>query len=248
MPKSKSTRAVGYVRVSTEEQAKSGLSVAYQKERIKLYAKEHGLERVGWFTDNGVSGGKPLASRRRGGKLVARLKRRRDPVCHVIALKQDRVWRETVDCVSTVRDWWKRGIRFHNIEGGGVMDPTTASGDLNIGVRALMDDNFRILTSERTRAALAVKRARGERLGSIPPFGYRFVPSDCGGETKQGNPIYKVVPHKGEQKTIEAIRRLRSAGLTLRAIIAELASRDIYNRNGNAFGIRAVFNMLNRTA
>lgn len=246
MPKPKTARAAGYVRVSTDEQAKSGLSVAYQKERIKIYCADHGLKRVGWFTDNGVSGGKPLATRRRGKKLVALLRKKREPVCHVIAIKQDRVWRETVDCLSTVRDWWKRGIRFHSIEGGGVVDPTTSNDSLNMGIRAIMDDNFRSLTSERTRAALSVKRARGERLGAHPLFGYRFVYSHT--VERQDGPfkIYTVVPHKAEQKTVEVIRWLRSTGLTFRAIVSELASRGVVNRKGGSLSLKAVYNIFKR--
>lgn len=60
---------VGYVRVSTEEQASSGVSLAAQERAIRNYATARGLELVELVIDAGVSAGTPL-SKRRGGALV----------------------------------------------------------------------------------------------------------------------------------------------------------------------------------
>ena len=242
MPKPKSPRAVGYVRVSTGEQ---DLGLGDQRERIEAYAKLKGLRLVDTVSDNGVSGGKPL-SERRGGRKMLKMLRSQQRIKSVIILKLDRGFRSASDCLATAEQWERAGVAMHIIDlGGQAIDTTGAAGKFLLTVLAGAAEMERNLIGERTKAALSVKRKRGEKIGSTPPYGYRFVFSHV--DESRNKRIYKVVPHKGEQKVIEVVRRLRSTGLPLRAIIAELASRGIYNRSGNAFGIRAVFNMLNRT-
>jgi DNA invertase Pin-like site-specific DNA recombinase len=55
--------AYGYVRVSTDEQADSGLGVEAQRQRIRAYCELKGLHLAETFEDLGVSGGKPLGTR-----------------------------------------------------------------------------------------------------------------------------------------------------------------------------------------
>ena len=56
-------KAAIYVRVSTDEQSKSGFSVGEQKETGKAYAKQKGYKLIGTYTDDGVSGSKGLFDR-----------------------------------------------------------------------------------------------------------------------------------------------------------------------------------------
>ena len=65
--------AFGYVRVSTEEQADSGLGLEAQRQRIRAYCEMKGLHLAGVFEDPGLSGGKPLASRLAGYEELAAL-------------------------------------------------------------------------------------------------------------------------------------------------------------------------------
>lgn len=71
-----------------------------------------------------------------------------------------------------------------------------------------------------TKAALAVKKGKGERVGAIP-YGYQLADD---GKT--------LVAHEGEQAVIAVIRALRAEGLSLRAIAAELAPRGFLPRSG----------------
>ena len=48
------TRMIGYLRVSTEEQASSGLGLTAQRETIQRYADQHGWDIV-WYQDAGLS-------------------------------------------------------------------------------------------------------------------------------------------------------------------------------------------------
>ena len=59
-------RAAGYIRVSTEEQVRGGVSLDAQEERVRAYCTMSGMELVSVIREEGVSGAKPLDSRPRG--------------------------------------------------------------------------------------------------------------------------------------------------------------------------------------
>lgn len=89
-------------------------------------------------------------------------------------------------------------------------------------------------TSELTRAALAVKRAKGE-VSNHAPFGYR---------TEGG----RLVADEGEQSVIARVRWLRSSGMTVRAIALELERAGIVSRRGKPLHYTAVGEMVQRVA
>ena len=62
--------AIGYIRVSSEEQADSGLGLEAQRQKIQPYCTLKGLELVEVYEDAGVSGGKPLDRRAAGARLL----------------------------------------------------------------------------------------------------------------------------------------------------------------------------------
>ena len=67
--------AISYIRVSSEEQADSGLGLEAQRQRIAAYCTMKGLHLAEEFEDAGISAGKPLASRPAGSKLLAAAKK-----------------------------------------------------------------------------------------------------------------------------------------------------------------------------
>src|SRR5260370_2054368 len=77
--------ALGYVRVSTDEQAERGLGLEAQRQRIRAYCEMKGLHLTTIFEDPGLSGSKPLGSRSAGGRLLAEA-RRIKPVVRVAKL------------------------------------------------------------------------------------------------------------------------------------------------------------------
>ena len=78
----------------------------------------------------------------------------------------------------------------------------------------------RALIGARTKAAMAVKKAKGERVGAIP-YGYQLAADGV-----------QLVPHEGEQAVVAVIRELGAAGLSLRAIAGELEARALLPRSG----------------
>src|SRR5262245_4570794 len=69
--------AIGYIRVSSEEQAESGLGLEAQRQRIAAYCTMKGLHLAEVFEDPGISAGKPLASRPAGSRLLTAVKKAR---------------------------------------------------------------------------------------------------------------------------------------------------------------------------
>ena len=99
--------AIAYVRVSTEEQAREGVSLDAQARAVRSYCEMRRLPLAEVVIDAGVSAGKPLAKRDGGAAILTAVKRRE--VGAVIAFKLDRLFRDCADCLSVVGDWDRLG-------------------------------------------------------------------------------------------------------------------------------------------
>jgi DNA invertase Pin-like site-specific DNA recombinase len=225
--------ALGYVRVSTDEQSASGLGLADQRARIAAYCGMRGLDLTRVVEDSSISGGKPLVSRPGGADLLRRLQRRE--AAHVIMLKLDRGFRNAADCLATVESWERRRVTLHIIDlGGNAIDTASAAGKFMLTVLAGAAEMERNLTRERTRAALNIKRQRGERISRYAPFGSRL--DDVGA----------LVPDAGEQRAIKTIRTLRGQGLSLRRIATWLLEHDVLGRGGRPLPAKTIHAVLRR--
>ena len=139
--------------------------------------------------------------------------RRRDATA-VIMLKLDRMFRNAGDCLATVEHWERKGVALHVIDlGGNAIDTTSAAGLFMLVVLAGAAEMERNLTRERTRSAMAIKRANGQRVGSVP-FGFDLGADDT-----------TLLRNATEQQTIHEIRAAREAGKTLTAIADDLTTR-----------------------
>lgn len=215
-------RAAIYTRVSTDEQAREGVSLQAQEARGRAYCELHGLvvERI--YRDEAVSGSKPLAERPQGAQLCAGVGA--GLVQHVIALKLDRLFRDAIDCLEVSRDWENAGVAMHLIDlGGQAVNSASAMGRFMITVLAGAAEMERNLIRERTRLALHHKRERGDRLGGTP---LGFLASS------PGAPL--VVQH-AELATVRVILRLRQRDperWTFRAIAERLEREGHRTKRG----------------
>jgi DNA invertase Pin-like site-specific DNA recombinase len=78
----------------------------------------------------------------------------------------------------------------------------------------------RVSVRSRIRASLAEKKARGERVGTVP-FGYRLSSDGV-----------HIEPDEAEQAVVSTVRRLSAEGLSQRAIATQLAARSVAGRTG----------------
>ena len=223
--------AIGYIRVSTEEQARKGVSLKAQKLRIALWCKGADHELLKVYKDEGLSGGK--AHNRPG--LQAAL----DDACKrkaaLVVCKLDRLARsvrDTIDISDRLRKADADLVSVHER-----IDTTSAAGKMVFNMLAVLAQFEREQIGERVRAAMAYKRKKGECLGT-PPYGYRVSGN---GRTLEREPK--------EQGRLLLIRALRQKGLSLRAIRSELSKQGIPNRKGNTvWRLNTLGELVKRTA
>jgi len=209
--------AIGYCRVSTDEQVTSGISLADQEERLRLYAASAGLELVTVIVEEGVSGSKALASRPGGGELLRLIKAGK--VENVVAVKLDRLFRDASDCLSMTKAWDKAGIALHLIDLGGQSINTSSSmGRFFISTMAAIAELERNLIAERTTAALRHKRRHLQAYGPTP-YGY----------DRQGD---ELIANRDELAIVARIRELRGNGATMRAIVGALNGANVPTKTG----------------
>jgi len=210
-------KAVCYIRVSTEEQARGGVSLAAQEERLAAYCKMTGLEIVKVIREEGVSAGKPLATRPGGERLLQLVARKK--VKHVVALKLDRLFRDAEDALHQTKAWDKAGIALHLVDmGGQTLNTATAMGRFFLNMMAGFAELERNLIAERTATTLAHKKTHRE-VYSPTPYGFDRVEES-------------LTENAQEQETLAQIFAWRQAGWSLRKIAAELNRRGVPTKQG----------------
>ena len=206
-------KAVCYIRVSTEEQARGGVSLAAQEEKLLAYCQLTGLEPVAMIREEGVSGAKSLAVRPGGAELLQLVAKKQ--AHHVVALKLDRLFRDAADALNQTKAWDKGGVALHLVDmGGQTLNTASAMGRFFLNVMAGFAELERNLIAERTEMAMAHKKAHLEAYAPTP-YGYNRE-----GDTLTENPQ--------ELKAVTQIREWRAAGWTLGKIAKELTKACSY--------------------
>jgi len=224
-------KGVGYLRVSTSEQASSGLGLDAQQAAIQGAAERLGVPLLTTFVDAGVSGGLALEQR---PALLAALEAIGAGDALIIA-KRDRLGRSVLNVAMIERLVERKGARIVSAAGEGSDDDGPTSRLMRQIIDAFAEYERAVIRS-RTRAAMQAKKRRGERAGHVP-FGWRV---GVNGRTLER--------HDAEQATLALLRELRAAGYTLRALAAELNQRGIPTRRNGHWSHEFVFQLLARHA
>jgi DNA invertase Pin-like site-specific DNA recombinase len=223
--------AYGYIRVSRDEQADSGLGLEAQRQRIRAYCEAKGLQLTTLFEGPAVSGGKPLSSRAAGSRLLTDARRYR---AVVIVAKFDRLFRSVADAAQTIADFERRGIELVAISEG--FNMTNPYGRAMAQMASVFAELERAMIRERTKAALKVKRGRGERISGHAPYGWDF---GRGG---------RLVENATEQRAVAWIRQLHSQGTSLRQIAEMLNEKGVEPKRAKKWLHSSVLRIVSRTA
>lgn len=191
---------VGYVRVSTDEQADSGAGLAAQRAAIAAEAERRGWTLLAVHEDAGASG-KSLSGR--PGLQTALAAVQDGDASAVVVAKLDRLSRSLLDFAALMERSRRQGWALVALDLG--VDTTTPSGEMMANVLAVFAQFERRLIGQRTKEALAQKRAAGVRLGRP-----RALPAS----------------------TDELIVTLRRSGLTLPAIATQLTQAGVATGQG----------------
>lgn len=158
------TTMIGYLRVSTEDQASSGLGLEAQRDTIQRYADAHGWEVV-WYEDAGLSA-KSL-DRPQLQAALARLQvlpKRRD-VDGVVVAKLDRLSRSVVDFAGVLELARAKKWALVAIDLG--VDTSTPTGELVANVMMSVAQWERRVIGERTSAAMQAAKRQGRHMGRV---------------------------------------------------------------------------------
>ena len=210
------SKAVAYLRVSTEDQH---LGPEAQRSAVEAWAKARGATVVAWHCDQGVSGAAPID--RRPAMLAALADLKTHGAGLFVVAKRDRLARDTMIAAMAERMVAASGATVASAAGEG--DGTGPEAQL---MRTLVDafaQYERALIAARTKAALAVKKRRGERVGTVP---YGKAVGDDG---------KRLELDLVEVRTVEIVRELRAEGLSLRAVAAQLTELGIKPRSGGTW-------------
>ena len=198
--------AIGYVRVNTEGQAKEGVSLEAQQRKIEAWCVANDFELDGLFVDAGISGKR--ADNR------PELQNALNAVCKgkgvLIVYSLSRLARSTKDTIAISERLDKAGADLVSLSEK--LDTTSAAGKMVFRMMAVLAEFERDQISERTCSAMAHKKSKGERVGTIP-FGFILL---ADGKT--------LVEDQKEQAIIELLELLRESGLSYGKI------SDILNR------------------
>lgn len=219
-------RAIGYIRVSTDKQADTGLSLQAQREKLRAMAVVHGTELADIIVDAGESaknldrpGMERILDLVRGGEVDT-----------VIVAKLDRLTRSVRDLADLLELFQRKGVSLVSVAES--LDTGSAAGRLVLNLMTAVSQWEREAIGERTRDALLLKRTRHEYLGNAP-YGFRLAADQ-----------QHIEPDRAEQSMLKRIRKLREDGLSLRAIAAELNRRRLTTRQGSCWRMEYVARLL----
>lgn len=225
-------RVIGYVRVSTEEQATNGQSLDAQRAKLEAYASLYELELEEIIVDAGVS----AKSLNRPGLQDALAKLRRGAADGLVIAKLDRLTRNVGDWQRLIDSYFgdKAGKQLFSVADS--IDTRTAAGRLVLNVLLSVAQWERETIAERTKDALQHKIRKGERCGKVR-YGFDLA---ADGRT--------LIPNGEQQQAIQLTKELRAAGQTLRQIADELNRRGTATKEGGQWQHTTVARILKRAA
>ena len=163
-------RVALYSRVSSDEQAKHGISIEAQREALRKWAKDNGHNIVGEYVDPGISARKAPSKRPALQQLLADIPVRKIEL--VAFTKLDR-WTRNVKGYYQVQDVLDR-YKVAWIAVQEDYETITASGRFKVNIMLSVAENEADRTSERLKTVLAYKVEKGEAITRCQPFGYEL--------------------------------------------------------------------------
>jgi DNA invertase Pin-like site-specific DNA recombinase len=217
---------IGYIRVSTDKQGKSGLGIEAQRAAIARFVDAEGLELLGEHVE--VETGKGADALDRRPVLAATLAQARKAKAAVVVAKLDRLSRD----VAFVAGLMAQRVPFIVTELGADADP------FMLHIYAALAEKERAMISDRTRLALASKKAQGAKLGNRTNLAEAQAMGAAA--TSQAADAFAA-------NVLPVVRELRAAGVvTVRAIAAALNARGIRTARGGEWHHSTVRNLLAR--
>ena len=218
--------AIAYLRVSTQRQQRSGLGIEAQRAAIARFTDAEGLTVVAEYVEAETGKGADALDRR--PQLAAALAAAKSAKCSVVVSKLDRLSRD----VAFVAGLMAQRVPFIVAELGRDADP------FMLHLYAALAEKERRLIAERTRAALAAKKAGGVRLGN---------PRNIAQAGEVGRTMQTATADEFATAILPVVNAIRNTGAsTLEAITQALNQRGIRSARGGHWYASSVSNLLAR--
>lgn len=223
-------QAIGYVRVSTEQQAQEGVSLEAQQAKIESWCKANGYQLAQVFVDAGVSGSLSVADRDGLSDALDTLKAIKAQA--LVVTKRDRLSRDYIEAGLIDRICAKAKAK--------VMATDAASnGDspedvMQRGMLDLFATYERLVIKMRTRAALQHKKRTGQKYCNQTPYGFEAIEG-------------RLVQVAQEAAVVAEIQAARQQGATLQAIANSLNGRGIPTKTGKQWQPATIHLLLKRS-
>ena len=218
---------VSYIRVSTEKQGRSGLGVEAQRAAIASFVAANGCELVGEHLE--VETGKGSDALDRRPELGRALALARKAKGAVVVAKLDRLSRD----VHFVSGLMAHRVPFIVAELGADADP------FMLHIYAALAEKERNLIAERTRVALAAKKAGGTVLGNR---------TNLAVASARGADANRVAADAFASNVLPVVKEIQAAGVTThRALAIALNARGVRTARGGEWHATTVRNLLMRS-
>jgi len=216
------TKAIAYIRVSTDKQADQGHSLLAQQEKVNAYASLYDLEIIDYVIETGSA--KNLNREGLQGALAAIKSGKADAL---IVVKLDRLTRSVADLGYLVETYFhKAGLLSVSEQ----IDTRSASGRLVLNVLASVSQWEREAIGERTSAVRQSMKANGLYCGGSAPYGQMLVAG-------------QLVTNPNEQAIIARAKALKASGHSLRAIAIMFSQEGLKTRKDTNFSHTLVSRM-----
>jgi DNA invertase Pin-like site-specific DNA recombinase len=216
------TKAIGYIRVSTDKQADHGVSLDAQREKLKAYAMLYDIELV----DLVVEQGSAKCLKRDG--LQEALGRLGVDADALLVVKLDRLTRSVADLGRLVETYFQDHAL---LSVGEQIDTRSAAGRLVLNVLASVSQWEREVIGERTSAAMQHMRSMNKYTGGKVPYGYKLVEGE-------------LVEDKAEQCVIMLVAKYKGLGLSYTKIARVLKDAGHLSRTGKQFDHKSIKQMV----
>ncbi len=222
---------IGYIRVSTQEQAEHGVSLADQRSRLHAKAEAIGANLIHVYEDAGISGAKGRADRPGYDACLSALENGEADGLIVISL--DRFGRsglQTAAAIDTITSEWKKRFICLDFMEGKELDTEMPGTEILLAVQSIFAKMSRTQSNERVRSALQHKKANG-----------LVYTHTSYGKQRRGDKLHNLAP---EQAIIKRITALHGTGTSERGIAAVLNVEGITAKRGGSWSGRQIGRVL----
>lgn len=220
-------KIIGYMRVSTDQQTESGLGLEAQKKAIEDYATKRRQSIAAFYQDEGISGS--LSLDKRPGILNAISTLEKGDILAIA--KRDRLGRDPFIVAMIEAAIERKGGQIISAAGEGTDNDDPAS----ILMRRMIDafaEYERLIIKARTKAALRIKKEKGQRVGHIP-FGYQLA--------QDGIHLEQNI---NERSILKQMNILQNKGYSIREIAQIMNKKQMLNRNQSKWNHASIFRMI----